>query len=295
MDERVCRYFTELCRFGSYSAAARELSITPQGLNLAMRRLEKELGVQLVDGRHGPIRPTVYGEAFLEYAEEEVTRAEGLRARFAEIAERQRKPIRVIGAIGIVSESLRRWLGGFGDHAPGSYVEFLGELPDSICEEDLLEGDADFAIVVDSQKASERMRSMRLARDCHYLWVRRDNPLSERETLSVEDLEGQSIMAVGADYHAPCALLDLIHDRGVHAHVKFCSQMIVVYEYALSGEGLGLTGRSHVEAIASSRLVGIPFPELPVSFSLYWRADRELSEHEQQFIEYMSHYCQLGI
>ena len=58
---------------------------------------------------------------------------------------------------------------------------------------------------------------------------------------------------------------------------------------------LGLTGRSHVEAIASSRLVGIPFPELPVSFSLYWRADRELLEHERQFVEYMSRYRQVGI
>ena len=103
MDERVCRYFAGLCRFGSYSAAARKLCITPQGLNLAIRRLEKELGAQLVDWRHGPIRPTSYGEAFLEYAEEEVARAEGLRARFAEIAERERKPVRVIGAIGIVS------------------------------------------------------------------------------------------------------------------------------------------------------------------------------------------------
>ena len=295
MDERVCRYFAGLCRFGSYSAAARELCITPQGLNLAIRRLEKELGAQLVDGRHGPIRPTSYGEAFLEYAEEEVARAEGLRARFAEIAERERKPVRVIGAIGIVSEGLRQWLGGFGDYAGGSYVEFMGELPDSICEEDLLEGDVDFAIVVDPKEAPERMRGIRLARDCHYLWVGRDDPLSERETLSVEDLEGRSIMTVGADYHAPCQLLDLVHERGVHAHVKFCSQMITVYEYALSGEGLGLTGRSHVEAIASSRLVGIPFPELPVSFSLYWRADRGLLEHERQFVEYMSRYRQSGI
>lgn len=65
--------------------------------------------------------------------------------------------------------------------------------------------------------------------------------------------------------------------------------------YALSGEGLGLTGRSHVEAIASSRLVGIPFPELPVSFSLHWRADRELLEHERQFVECMSRYRQVGI
>ena len=165
----------------------------------------------------------------------------------------------------------------------------------SIREEGLLEGDVDFAIVVDPKEPSERVRGIRLARDCHYLWVGRDDPFAERETLSVEDLEGRSVMTVGADYHAPCQLLDLVHERGVHAHVKFCSQMITVYEYALSGEGLGLTGRSHVEAIASSRLVRVPFPEFPVGFSLYWRADRELLEHERQFVKYMSRYRQVGI
>ena len=170
-----------------------------------------------------------------------------------------------------------------------------GKDTDCICEEDLLEGDADFAIVVDPAEPFTRMRGIRLARDCHYLWVSRDDPLSGRETLSVEDLEGHSVMTVGADYHSPCALLDLVHERGVHAHVKFCSQMITVYEYALSGEGLGLTARSHVEAIASPRLAGIPFPELPVSFSLFWRADRDLVDHERQFVDYMSRYRQAGI
>ncbi len=295
MDSRICKYFVELCRFGSFSAAARELCITPQGLNLAVRRLEKELGVQLVDGRYGPIRPTAYGEAFLEYAEEEIARTADLATRFHEIAESSRKPVRVIGAIGIVSSALRAWMGAFDKHVPGAYVEFLGELPDIICEERLMDGTADFAVVVDPCEGADQMRSVMLSRDCHYVWVSRDDPLSTKESLSVEDLEGRSIMTVGADYHAPCRLLDLVHDRGVHANVRFTSEMIKVYEYALSGEGMGLTGRSHVNAIGSSRLTGIPFPELPVSFSLYWRADNELSCQARQFVDYMAGFHQSGI
>ena len=295
MDSRICRYFAELCRFGSFSAAARELCITPQGLNLAIRRLERELGAQLVDGRYGPIRPTAYGEAFLEYAVDEIARTDALAARLNEIAERSRKPVRVICAIGILSTTLRRWIGAFDELAHGAYVEFLGELPDIICEERLLDGTADFAVVVDPCEDAGRMHRIPLARDCHYVWVGRDDPLATKESLSVEDLEGRSIMTVGADYHAPCHLLDLVHDRGVHASVKFTSEMIKVYEYALSGEGLGLTGRSHVDAIGSSRLAGIPFPELPVSFSLYWRADDELSDQARQFVDYMGGFHQSGI
>ncbi len=295
MDSRICKYFVELCRFGSFSAAARELCITPQGLNLAIRRLERELGAQLVDGRYGPIRPTVYGEAFLEYAEDEIVRTEALAAHLREIDERSRKPVRVICAIGILSTTLRRWIGGFDEQASGAYVEFLGELPDIICEERLLDGTVDFAVVVDPCEGADRMHRLPLAHDCHYVWVERDDPLATKESLSVEDLEGHTIMTVGPDYHAPCRLLDLVHDRGVRAGVEFTSEMIKVYEYALSGEGLGLTGRSHVDAIASSRLVGIPFPELPVSFSLYWRADDELSCQARQFVDYMRGFHQSGI
>ena len=45
MEVSQLRYFLELSRVGSMSKAAETLNISPQGISIAIRRLEKELGV----------------------------------------------------------------------------------------------------------------------------------------------------------------------------------------------------------------------------------------------------------
>ena len=48
------RYFVELANAGSFSAAARNLFISPQGLNKAIGTIEREFGSKLVErNRHG--------------------------------------------------------------------------------------------------------------------------------------------------------------------------------------------------------------------------------------------------
>ncbi len=285
MDTRVCRYFVELCRHGSYSAAARELSMTPQGLNLAIRRLERELGVRLVDGRYGPIQPTDHGQALLECAEAMLETEQELGRRLEEITARQRGLIRLGGSIGVMGTELKRWIADF-DGA----VELLPEMPDAECEQSLIDGECDFAVIVDPCERPDLLHGVPVARDCHFVWVNRDNPLATRDALRVEDLEGQTIMSVNADYHNGPALLALISDAGVDCRVEFTSEMIKVYEFALANRGLGLTGRSHVDAIGSDRLVGLPFAQLPLSISLCYRADRELSDLEGRFVAHMGAY-----
>ena len=44
MEVSQLRYFLELSRVGSMSKAAETLNISPQGISIAIRRLEKELG-----------------------------------------------------------------------------------------------------------------------------------------------------------------------------------------------------------------------------------------------------------
>lgn len=289
MDTRVCRYFVELCRHGSYSAAARELLITPQGLNLAIRRLERELGVHLVDSGHGPVRPTAYGEALRDCAESMIDLEISMRARFEEIAARQSGIIKLGGSIGIMDDHLKQWIARF-DGA----VELLPEMPDSECEQGLLDGACDFAVITDPCDQPELLHGVPISRDSHFLWINRENPLARRDALRVEDLEGEVIMSVNADYHNGPALLDLISEAGVDCRVVFTSEMIKVYEFALANRGLGLTGRSHVNAIGSSRLVGLPFAQLPLCVSLYYRADRELSETEGRFVAHMGAYRAAG-
>jgi LysR family nitrogen assimilation transcriptional regulator len=69
MELREIRYFTQVARSGSFSAAALELRIAQPALSRKVRKLEKELGVDLLV-RHGRgIRLTEAGSSFLKNAE----------------------------------------------------------------------------------------------------------------------------------------------------------------------------------------------------------------------------------
>lgn len=62
------RYFVELANAGSFSAAARNLFISPQGLNKAIGTIEREFGSKLVErNRHGIVL-TPEGKVFYRHA-----------------------------------------------------------------------------------------------------------------------------------------------------------------------------------------------------------------------------------
>lgn len=70
MQIDTLRYFVELARAGSFYRAAKNIYISQQGLNRAIKSLESELGVKLVEREDRGTRLTSAGEVFLEHAEE---------------------------------------------------------------------------------------------------------------------------------------------------------------------------------------------------------------------------------
>ena len=71
MDLLQLRYFLVVARREHISKAAEELYIAQPSLSRTIRRLEKEIGVPLFDRRGKSIRLNQFGQAFLEYVEQQ--------------------------------------------------------------------------------------------------------------------------------------------------------------------------------------------------------------------------------
>ena len=70
MDFREIRYFAQVATAGSFSRAAKELRVAQPALSRQIRKLEQELGVDLLV-RHGRgVRLTGAGSILLERAEQ---------------------------------------------------------------------------------------------------------------------------------------------------------------------------------------------------------------------------------
>ncbi|MBV1936243.1 LysR family transcriptional regulator [Streptomyces sp. BV286] len=68
MELTVWRTFVTVCRLGSLSAAAAELSHTQSAVSRQIAGLERQLGVPLVERHARGVRPTPAGEAFRRHA-----------------------------------------------------------------------------------------------------------------------------------------------------------------------------------------------------------------------------------
>ena len=66
MELRQLRYFCKACEEGSYTAAAEVLFVTEQTISAAVKKLERELGCELLSRGKAGVMPTAAGEVLYE-------------------------------------------------------------------------------------------------------------------------------------------------------------------------------------------------------------------------------------
>lgn len=117
LDLKQLEAVAEICRTGSFSAAARELRTTQPSLSKSIARLERQLGLRLFDRSGGVVRPTAYGKLLAERGRgllgsavalrdelHQLARGVGARLRIAVGPATRLKPLP-----GLVSELLARY------------------------------------------------------------------------------------------------------------------------------------------------------------------------------------------
>ncbi|MGH2892701.1 MAG: LysR family transcriptional regulator, partial [Solirubrobacteraceae bacterium] len=112
MDPRRVLTFRAVAHERSFSAAARQLSLSQPSVSNQVAALEREVGVPLLERRPGGLRLTPEGEILLEHADAIADRFGLAERQLSGAAERQRTRLR-IGALpsalaGLVPEAIAR-------------------------------------------------------------------------------------------------------------------------------------------------------------------------------------------
>ncbi|QFG21327.1 LysR family transcriptional regulator [Actinomadura sp. WMMB 499] len=85
MDLRTLRYFVAVVDEGGITRAARVLFVSQPSLSLAMRRLEDDLGVRLLDRSGGRAAPTADGARLAALARQVIAEADGAAERVRQV------------------------------------------------------------------------------------------------------------------------------------------------------------------------------------------------------------------
>ena len=285
MNTNQIDYFLKAYRERSYTAAAKLVPMSAQGLTKAIQSLEGELGVPLFENdANGRIKPTPYAEEFKVFCKEFDEARSRMAAGFARLAGQANRTIRLAAAIGSMGLLGIDLISSFKKEHPDVEVE-CDDLPDMRVEKTLRDGNSSLGLTV--LPTTDEFETVELASCERCVWVAADDPLVAKGQASVADLEGRNIALVGSQFKNYGLLIEALDREGVHpADITTSSEMIWLHQFAKGSGCISFTAQSVLPLFKDdTSVVALPFLGMPYQIGISWLRTHVPDEDERAFIE----------
>jgi DNA-binding transcriptional LysR family regulator len=294
MDIRHIRYFLEITRQGSISKAAKVLQMTQPPLSAAMKNLEDELGVKLLERTARGIVPTRAGELLLQKGGRLVDETEQLTRELS----RQGKGVSGILNLAVILPFawayLPRVLSRFGDVSPHADVTLTDVQPETVTE-GIRSGRLDIAVVATG--APEKLRTMYqedlVIEPISKLSLSAVLPIRYKDApkqVSLDDLMEETWLLPSPTIRVP-GITELMVDYWLEngltlPRMKAVTSLQTTLPLVAADMGISIMP-PEIQQIAKTtvvtRHVDPPLP--PLHVVALWSSQRELSEVGTKFIE----------
>lgn len=286
MNPQQFRIFIRLSETGSLSQIAREMELSQPTVTFHLKKLTQAAGVTLYQKRGDQIHFTDAGKMLLQYAKDITSLYEEAARIMAEYKEDKRGEI-LVGASHVPANYvLPPVFLRFSEEHPATKLSVrVGPTPEMI--ESIKGKKLDLAIVSTSPVYDPDLFTRRITDDPVKLIVPVGHPLSDKETVTLSDLEGIPFIL-----QQKGATRDVVDDwlakTGTTLRVAMeLSNMDAVQKMVALGAGCSiLSARSVVEPVSDGVLTtkALPHFDNDRTISVMYRKDRPISERMQRLI-----------
>ena len=303
MELRQLRSFLAVARLRHFTRASRELHIAQPALSQQIRRLEAELGVDLLWRTSRRVRLTEAGEVLAVRAQRALAELDSAVAELQELGGlvHGRLTVGALPAVGPLDPPAL--LASFHAAHPGLDLFLREETADEVLA--LLRSDElDLAIsFVDPEGSAADVGRVVLFEEELVLVVARDHPLAARDEVRPADLAGEALIVTTPGSAIRRTIEEALAATGVSARIAFESNERATL-LGLAGRGMGVAvlprtwvpshppsnpGRRDADVVAVS-LAPAPLRR-PVA--LVWRRGRRQSPAGEAFVRHLAD--ELGI
>lgn len=286
------RYFALAYQMRSFSAAAKQIPMSPQGVAKSVHSLETELKVILFEtDKNGELVPTSYADELLRFVNRFDAGFSILQESFNRIRAYEQREVRVGISLGILGYLGPDFLAGFRDRYPHIRLHY-DEVNDFMCDEGLRKGS--YSVILSIAPYDTGFIATELYTTPVYFWISADDPLSTKDSLSIHDFDGRSIALPGKGFKCYDYLLSLCQQEGVSLGEIFTSAEIFrLFEFAQRGNGLGFAARHLAELPLfkdNRTVVSLPLQGAYWKFGVARAASRPLPAADQMFFDYCLGY-----
>lgn len=287
MEIRQLEYFVAVVEDGNFTRAAARVHVTQPGVSAQIRRLERELGYELLDRSGRTVRPTAVGEALLPHAKAALDAVRNARLAVDQVAGLLRGRVHV-GMVTVVASL----------DVPGMLAEFQADHPaveialrqggtDDLVDA-LKDGELDMAFLGMAGEPPSFLRTEVIRADPLVAVLRADDELAGHDGLLLKELAGRQLISLPTDSGTRHRLDTSLATAGIDAPVVFsASDPQVLVDMAARGSGVAILPRGAVRSPGDElRLIPFRDPELHGRLYLAWPDDRTIDPAAQAVIQH---------
>ncbi|GFE61960.1 LysR family transcriptional regulator [Geobacter sp. AOG2] len=284
MEIRALRAFVEVVRQGGFSRAAKAVFVTQSTVSKAVKQLEDELGVRLLERVGHQSRLTEAGEVVFRRAASILAQGDDLRTELEEVRGLKGGTLR-LGFPLIGSNTLfARWFAAYRSRYPGVEIKLL-EHGSQRLEELVLAGELDLAASL--LPVSGEFDWQEVRREPIDVLLAADHPLARREKLTFKALADLPFILYGEGFALNPMIMAACRESGFTPRVATrSSQVDFIIELVAAGLGIALLPRLIAEQRPHplTKRLPIEHPAIYWHMALVWRRGGYLSHAAQAWL-----------
>ena len=222
MELRQLEYFVTVVEEANFTRAAARLHVAQPGVSAQVRRLERELGEELLDRSGRTVRLTEVGAAVLPYARAALSAVSGARAAVAEFTGLVRGHVTVgmVSSMSTHEVDLPGLLSEFHRRHPAVEIT-LSEAGSGVLLEGLRAGRLDVAFVGLAADPPPGVEIHVITDEPLVAIVGLDDPLAAADTITLEELAGRALIGLPLGTGIRTCVEDAFAAAGLRPHLAF--------------------------------------------------------------------------
>jgi DNA-binding transcriptional LysR family regulator len=193
MEFAQLEFFLKVVEEGSFSKAAERVYRTQPAVSIAIRRLEEEIGVPLLDRTQKSPVLTEAGQVIHDYARRIITLRDEAREAVGDLRTFAKGRVRIGANESTSLYLLPEIIVLFSQRYPKIKVEILREVSEKLPRE-ILDRNVDFAVMA-SEPTDREIETFPILKDELILIMSPAHPMATRDSVTVKELGGESFVA----------------------------------------------------------------------------------------------------
>ena len=292
MEFRQLEYFCTISDLENFTRTAQVLHVSQPSVTKAIKALESELQLTLIDRSQKHIALTEEGKAFLVHAQRIMQDVEAARQDMRRFHNEAGGGTIHFGIPPMIEAYLfPDFFTKFRQEHPDVFLD-VQEFPDSLEVRERAEiGELDFGIVLGSDGESGA-HEMLILQDSMSLCVSMNHPLAMEKEVGFHQLREEKFIMQQPNTYQYRRVFDCCAEAGFAPDIVLCTSQIKTIKQLVTNE-MGISILPNFVMRADTTFSRRPLaPPMDVPVYLYWGAHKQLSQIDSRFMDFMRKYTE---